>query len=91
MVSHITNSGKDSTGESQGDLSGANVEDPTMVSPHPLTTEWFPTLDSNTGNVVISPTKEEFIMPAGVLQLVIWPLSGNVSRDNLLSRYYRQS
>ena len=27
-------------------------------------------------DVVISPTQEEFIMPAGVLQLVVWPLSG---------------
>ena len=27
-------------------------------------------------DVVISPTQEEFIMPAGVPQLVVWPLSG---------------
>ena len=37
-----------------------------MVSPPPSIAEWFPTLDFNT---VMSPTKEEFIMPAGVPQL----------------------
>jgi len=27
-------------------------------------------------NMVISPTQQEFIMPSGVPQLVVWPLSG---------------
>ena len=49
MVSHISNIGKDSTGESLGDLGGANVEDTTMVSPPPSATVWLPSLDSNTG------------------------------------------
>ena len=77
MVSHISNTGKDSTGESLGDLGGANVEDTTMVSPPPSATVWLPSLDPTQENVVISPTKEEFIMPAGVPQLVVWPLFGN--------------
>ena len=49
MVSHISNIGKDSTGESLGDLGGGNVEDTTMVSPPPLATVWLPSLDFNTG------------------------------------------
>ena len=49
MVSHISNIGKDSTGQSLGDLGGANVEDTTMVSPPPSATVWLPSLDFNTG------------------------------------------
>ena len=49
MVSHISNIGKDSIGESLGDLGGANVEDTIMVSPPPSATVWLPSLDFNTG------------------------------------------
>ena len=38
---------------------------------------WFPLLISMKENLVISPTQEEFIMPSGVPQLVVWQLSGN--------------
>ena len=37
----------------------------------------FPLLIPMQENVVISPTQEEFIMPTGVPQLAVWPLSGN--------------
>ena len=36
----------------------------------------IPLLIPTQENIVISPTQQEFIMPAGVPQLVVWPLSG---------------
>jgi len=53
------------------------MEDSAIVPPPNSTTMWNPTNDSNaTGYSDLSPTQEEFIMPAGVLQLVSWALSG---------------
>ena len=38
--------------------------------------EGFPLIIPIQKNIVISPTQQEFIMPSGVPQLVVWPLSG---------------
>ena len=48
MVSTVSYTGKDSTGEGQGDLGGTYMEDSTVVSPPSSTTEWVSTFDSNT-------------------------------------------
>jgi len=52
-------------------LGGSNMEDSAMVRLPTSTAMWNPTNDSNaTGHSDLLPTQEEFIMPAGVLQLV---------------------
>ena len=65
MVPAFTNTSKDLEG--QGGGSG------TIVRTQP----WYPLLLQLLIEIlVISPTQQEFIMPAGVPQLVVWPLSG---------------
>ena len=75
MMSLIAYSGEDSAGEGQSGLGGTTVEDTAMVPPLLLQLLVGIPLLIPVQDVVISPTQEEFIMPAGVPQLVVWPLS----------------
>ena len=47
-----------------------------MVPPPTSIADWNSASDSSSTGCGDSPTQEEFIMPAGVSQLVVWPLSG---------------
>ena len=59
------------------------MEDMTMVLQ--LLSE-FPLLIPIQDNIVISPTQEEFIMPSGVPQLVVWPLSGIAAEQEVFQK-----
>ena len=77
MVPAVANTGEDSEREGQGGGSGTIVEDSALVSSPSTSPDRDSTSYSNSQeNIVISPTQQEFIMPAGVPQLVVWPLSG---------------
>ena len=60
----LSYTGEGSTGPSKGSIF---IEDATLVP-----SNRFPLLIPIQDNVVISLTWEEFIMPSGVAQLVIW-------------------
>jgi len=57
------------------------------------TVEWIPIVHPNQENMVISPTYQEFIMPSGVPQLVVWSLSGvpadHKALQHMLHDYWR--
>jgi len=62
--------------EGQSSLGGTDLENSAMVPLLLQLLSGFPLVIPVQEDVVISPTQEEFIIPAGVPQLVIWPLSG---------------
>ena len=53
------------------------MEYPAMVSNHPGLLEDFPRLLPVRTDLVILPTDSEFIIKLGVLELIVWPISGN--------------
>jgi len=74
MVPAVTNTGKDPKGKGQSSGDGTFMENSAMVpSSTTAVNRHFPSDSSSTEH---SSTQQEFIMLAGVLQLVVWPLSG---------------
>ena len=62
------------------------MEDPAMVPLLLQLLSGFPLLIPIQDDIVISPTQEEFIMPAGVPQLVVRPLTGIVAEQEAFQR-----
>ena len=66
--------------DGKGGDNHTTMEYPAMVSNHPGLLEDFPRLLPARTDRVILPADQEFIMKLGVLELIVWPISGNPLR-----------